>query len=102
MVVEIFVARGDTEHSLTNQSVVLVTNLFRCAGIMKHGGQAVRQAMLLIDFTKQEQSSIGGDVAPKRNRLQFGGVRVARRSVFQVPFWKRLLVLDGLVRLLKS
>ena len=96
MVVEIFVARGDTEHSLTNQSVVLVTNLFRCAGIMKHGGQAVRQAMLLIDFTKQEQSSIGGDVAP-RDRFQFGGVRVARRSVFQVPFWKRLLVLDRLV-----
>ncbi|WP_206477977.1 TRAP transporter large permease subunit [Halomonas sp. KRD171] len=28
--------------------------------------------------------------------------RVARRSAFQVPFWKRLLVLDGLVRFLKS
>ena len=50
MVVKIFVARGDTEHPLTNQSVELVTNLFRCAGIMKHGGQAVRQTMVFIDF----------------------------------------------------
>ena len=50
MVVKIFVARSDTEHPLTNQSVDLMTNLFRCAGIMKHGGQAMRQAMLLIDF----------------------------------------------------
>ncbi|GAB3347563.1 hypothetical protein GCM10027512_19580 [Chromohalobacter beijerinckii] len=54
MVVEIFIASGDTEHPLTNQSVELMTNLFRCAGIMKHGGQAACQAMLFIDFTKQE------------------------------------------------
>lgn len=63
IVVEIFIASGDTEHSLMNQSVELITNLFRCAGTMKHGGQVACQAMLFIYFTKQEQSVIGGNVA---------------------------------------
>ena len=43
--------------------------------------------MLFVDFTKQEQSGIGGDVTTGEVGFNLTARGVARRSVFQVPFW---------------
>ena len=50
MVAEIFVTSGHAKNPLRDHDIEFVTNLFRCSGFINHGGQAVRQTMLFIDF----------------------------------------------------
>jgi hypothetical protein len=40
-----------------------VANQYRITGIVQNRSQALSELVLFVDFAKQEQSGIGGDVA---------------------------------------
>jgi len=63
MIVQVFVPGGHAKDPLPDHGLKLVANQYRITGIVENSRQALGQLVLFIDFAKQEQSGIGGDVA---------------------------------------
>ena len=64
MIVQIFVPGSHAKDPLPAHALKLVANQYRIAGIVQNRSQALSELVLFVDFAKQEQTGIGGDVTP--------------------------------------
>ncbi|PPK50887.1 hypothetical protein BY454_101237, partial [Marinobacter persicus] len=64
VIVQVFVSSSYAEDPLSDHGLKLVANQYRITGIVQNSRQALSELMLLVDFAKQEQTGIGGDVTP--------------------------------------
>ena len=62
MIVQIFVSGGYAKDPLPDHGLKLVANQYRITGIVQHRSQALSELVLVVDFAKQKQAGIGGDM----------------------------------------
>jgi hypothetical protein len=82
MVVEIFVARGETENSLSQKLLDSVLDLIRIAKVLETGSNSADDVTLLVDLLQEDQASVRRDSSTVEVNGNFSSSRALKIELF--------------------